>query len=44
MHLQLLSAISFCLKDTAFVEFLSTKPDAPSLLEKIDALSKSNPI
>jgi PTS system nitrogen regulatory IIA component len=34
-HLHLLSRLSFCLRDQAFVSFLASRPDKDSLLEKI---------
>lgn len=44
MHLQLLSGISFCLKDHSFVDFLASQPDEPALVEKIEILQKNNPL
>ncbi|MFH2059512.1 MAG: PTS sugar transporter subunit IIA [Pseudomonadota bacterium] len=44
MHLHLLSAISFCLKDSYFVEFINSKPAPDELIEKIEVLQKTNPI
>ncbi len=34
-HLHLLSRLSYCLRDAAFIDFLKTGPDLPSLLEKV---------
>jgi PTS system nitrogen regulatory IIA component len=44
MHLQLLSALSFCLKNPGFTDFLRTEPDTFNLVDKIDALLKENPL
>lgn len=42
MHLHLLSALSFCLRDAQFIQFLETKPDAVQLIEKIQSLQQKN--
>ncbi len=44
MHLHLLSSLSFCLKDNEFTAFLESKPDLDQLIEKIDALHKTDPV
>jgi len=44
MHLHLLSALSFCLRDSQFVSFLKSRPDPDQLIEKIEILQKANPI
>ena len=44
MHLQLLSVLSFCLRDSQFIEFLKAKPAPDKLIEKIEILQKANPI
>jgi PTS system nitrogen regulatory IIA component len=44
MHLHLLSALSFCLRDTQFKRFLNARPDPLQLIEKIEILQKANPI
>ncbi|MCF6246927.1 MAG: PTS sugar transporter subunit IIA [Desulfobacula sp.] len=42
MHLHLLSALSFCLRDNMFVNFLKSRPDPNTLIEKITILQKTN--
>lgn len=42
MHLHLLSALSFCLRDDQFVQFLESKPDAAQLIEKVEILQQGN--
>lgn len=37
VHLSLLSRLSFCLRDAAFVEFLNRKPSAEEFLDKVEA-------
>ena len=44
LHLHLLSALSFCLRDGQFTSFLKSKPDPIQLIEKIETLQKANPI
>lgn len=44
MHLHLLSALSFCLRDDLFIAFLGSKPDPTALVEKIEMIQKNNPI
>lgn len=44
MHLHLLSAISFCLKDSSFVDFIKSRPAPDELIAKIEVLQKTNPI
>jgi PTS system nitrogen regulatory IIA component len=44
LHLHLLSALSFCLRDTQFKQFLNARPDPIQLIEKIEILQKANPI
>ncbi|WP_300459037.1 PTS sugar transporter subunit IIA [Desulfobacula sp.] len=44
MHLQLLSALSFCLRDAQFKRFLNARPDPHQLIEKIEILQTANPI
>ena len=44
MHLHLLSALSFCLRDNQFTNFLKSRPDPIALIEKIEILQKANPI
>jgi len=41
-HLHLLSALSFCLRDKSFAQFLKSRPDPKGLIEKIEALQKLN--
>ncbi|MBA3008909.1 MAG: PTS sugar transporter subunit IIA [Proteobacteria bacterium] len=43
-HLHLLSALSFCLRDKSFVQFLNSCPDPGALIEKIDVLQNLNPL
>lgn len=35
IHLQLLSRLSYCVRDDRFVTFLKTRPDAPTLLQRV---------
>jgi PTS system nitrogen regulatory IIA component len=42
MHLHLLSALSFCLRDSQFVSFLKSKPEPEQLVEKIEIIQKAN--
>jgi len=44
MHLHLLSALSFCLRDYQFIRFLETRPDLDQLVEKIEIIQNENPI
>ncbi|CCK80115.1 PTS sugar transporter subunit IIA [Desulfobacula toluolica] len=44
MHLHLLSALSFCLRDRQFISFLKSKPNQDKLIEKIEVLQKANPM
>jgi len=44
LHLHLLSALSFCLRDGQFISFLKSKPDSAQLIGKIETLQKANPI
>ena len=44
MHLHLLSALSFCLRDDLFIDFLKSRPDSVALVEKIEIIQKANPI
>ncbi len=44
MHLHLLSAISFCLKNREFTTFLDSQPAMENLLEKIESVQKNNPV
>ncbi|MBU1696714.1 MAG: PTS sugar transporter subunit IIA, partial [Proteobacteria bacterium] len=44
MHLHLLSALSFCLRDDLFIGFLKSRPDPVALVEKIEIIQKTNPI
>ena len=37
-HLHLLSALSFCLRDKSFTQFLRSRPDHSALIEKIEDL------
>ncbi len=39
-HLQLLSRLSFCLRDKAFVAFLHSSPEADALRAKLEAMEK----
>jgi PTS system nitrogen regulatory IIA component len=39
-HLQLLSRLSYCLRDKAFVAFLHSSPEADALRAKFDAMEK----
>ncbi len=42
IHLHLLSALSFCLKDNQFVSFLKSRPEPAQLIEKIETLQKTS--
>ena len=44
IHLQLLSALSFCLKHSSFVSFLKTRPAPDALLGQIEDLQNRNSI
>ncbi len=44
IHLHLLSALSFCLRDGQFIGFLKSRPDCVALVEKIEIIQKANPI
>ncbi|MBU2628892.1 MAG: PTS sugar transporter subunit IIA, partial [Proteobacteria bacterium] len=44
LHLHLLSALSFCLRDSQFTSFLKSRPNPDQLIEKIEALQEANPI
>ncbi|NOX32948.1 MAG: PTS transporter subunit EIIA [Deltaproteobacteria bacterium] len=44
MHLYLLSALSFCLRDNLFISFLKSKPEPEDLVGKIENLQKANPV
>lgn len=44
MHLHLLSALSFCLRDSQFLNFLKSMPNLDQLVEKIEILQKANPL
>ncbi len=44
MHLHLLSALSFCLRDHQFIDFLKSRPNLVALVEKIEIIQKTNPI
>jgi len=44
IHLHLLSALSFCLRNNKFQGFLNSRPDPDQLIEKIEILQKTNPI
>lgn len=39
-HLQLLSMISFCVRDDAFVSFLNTKPEPDAFFDRIDTIEQ----
>ena len=41
-HLQLLSSLSFCLRDKSFTRFLKSRPDPKALIQKIEALQTLN--
>ncbi|MBF0574296.1 MAG: PTS fructose transporter subunit IIA, partial [Desulfamplus sp.] len=41
VHLNLLSRLSFCLRDNEFMAFLSHKPDGDSLISRINVLENS---
>jgi PTS system nitrogen regulatory IIA component len=43
-HLHLLSALSFCLRDTDFISFLKSQPEMDQLLEKTVILQESIPL
>jgi PTS system nitrogen regulatory IIA component len=42
LHLHLLSALSFCLRDKSFTQFLKSRPDPKALIEKIEAIQTLN--
>ncbi len=42
LHLQLLSSLSFCLRDKSFTRFLKSRPDPTILVEKIEVLQALN--
>ncbi|MCP4722632.1 MAG: PTS transporter subunit EIIA [Desulfobacteraceae bacterium] len=42
LHLQLLSSLSFCLRDKSFTLFLKSRPDPKILVEKIEVLQALN--
>ena len=44
LHLNLLSALSFCLKDHPFVDFLKSGPEPEQLIEQINRLQQANPL
>ncbi|MCP3874165.1 MAG: PTS transporter subunit EIIA [Desulfobacteraceae bacterium] len=44
MHLHLLSALSFCLRDAEFIAFLETRPELDQLIKKIETIQKANPV
>jgi PTS system nitrogen regulatory IIA component len=44
IHLHLLSALSFCLRNHLFIDYLNSRPDPDQLIEKIETLQKTNPI
>jgi len=44
LHLHLLSALSFCLRDGEFIQFLKSRPDPSAVVEKIEILQTSNPL
>ncbi len=39
-HLHMLSRLSFCIRDMAFVDFLKTRPTASAFLKKVDDFEK----
>ncbi len=41
-HLHLLSALSFCLRDKTFTQFLKSRPEPKALIEKIELLQTAN--
>lgn len=43
MHLHLLSVLSFCLRDAAFINFLKSRPDPAQLVLEIERLQQANP-
>ncbi len=43
MHLHLLSVLSFCLRDSQFIDCLKLKPNPEQLIERIEVLQKANP-
>ncbi len=44
IHLHLLSALSFCLRNHEFITFLNSRPDPDQLIEKIEILQNKNSI
>ncbi len=42
MHLHLLSVLSFCLRDSQFLDCLKSNPNSEQLIEKIEVLQKAN--
>jgi len=44
MHLHVLSALSFCLRDDLFINFLKSRPEPVALIKKIELIQKNNPI
>ncbi|MCK5836194.1 MAG: PTS sugar transporter subunit IIA [Desulfobacula sp.] len=44
IHLHLLSALSFCLRNHEFINFLNSRPDPDQLIEEIEILQNTNPI
>ena len=44
MHLHLLSALSFCLRDHQFTSFLKSRPKPDDLMGKIETLQNADPI
>ncbi len=41
IHLNLLSKLSFCLRDTSFINFLKTRPDPDDFIVKIKTIEKN---
>ena len=39
-HLHLLSRLSYCLRDAAFIDFIKTRPDPSKLLEKVSGFER----
>ncbi len=44
LHLNLLSVLSFCLRDRQFIDFLNSRPDPDTLIDRIEILQKNNPV
>ncbi len=42
LHLHLLSSLSFCLRDKAFIQFLKSRPDSNALIEKVEDVQTLN--